>query len=103
MKLLYLCQTLMLLGCSREPETPIIQRVVKDGAGNVRAASTEAIQQWMQTKGAPYAQEIWKMCEPVQRAAAATWGDSTEGRICKAANGVRFFGRGNVGSDPRRY
>jgi hypothetical protein len=103
MKLLSLCLILMLLGCSREPDMPIIQRVVRDGAGDVRAASTEAIQQWMQTKGATYAQEIWKMCEPVQKTAPSTWGDSTEGRVCKAANAARFWGRGNVGSDPRKY
>ena len=103
MKLFNLCLLLALLGCSREPDTPIIQRVEKDGAGDVRAASTEAIQKWMQTKGAPYAQEIWKMCESAEKKAQATWGDSTEGRICKASNAVRFWGRGNVGSDPRRY
>src|SRR5690349_25172204 len=99
MKLLSLCLIIMLLGCSREPDTPIIQKVVKDGAGDVRAASTEAIQQWMQTKGAPYAQDIWRMCEPVQKNAPTTWGDSTEGRICTAANAARLFGRGNVGSE----
>ena len=103
MKLLNLCLALVLVGCSREPDTPIIQRVVKDGAGDVRAASTEAIQQWMQTKGAPYAQKIWRMCEPVQKTAASTWADSTEGRICKAANAVRFWSRGTIGSDPRTY
>src|SRR5579859_6491318 len=103
MKLLNLCLALMLMGCSREPDTPIILRVVQDGAGNVRAASTDAIQQWMQTKGAAYAQQIWGMCEPVQKTAPSTWGDSTEGRICKAANAVRFWGRGKVGSDPRTY
>ena len=103
MRLLNLYLALMLVGCSREPDTPIIQKVVKDGAADVRAASTEAIQQWMQTKGGPYAPEIWRMCEPVQKNAPSTWGDSTEGQICKAANAVRFWGRGSVGSDPRRY
>jgi hypothetical protein len=57
----------------------------------------------MQTKGAPYAQEVWRMCEPVQKTAPSNWGDSTEGRICNAANTVRLFGRGKMGSDPRTY
>ena len=103
MKLLTLCLGFLLVGCVREPDTPIIQRVVKDGAGEVRAASAEAIERWMQAKGTAYAQEIWQMCQPVQRDAPSTWPDSTEGRICKAANTVRLWSRGNVGSDPRRY
>ena len=94
---------LLLGGCSQEPATPIIQRVEKDGAGDVRAASAESIQNWMQTKGSQYAQEIWAMCEPVRAKAPATWADSTEGRICNAANAVRLWGKVRVGSDPRKY
>jgi hypothetical protein len=103
MKRLAISLALILTGCSREPPTAITERVEKDGAGDVRSASAEAIQQWMQRKGPEYAKEIWAMCEPVQKNAAANWGDSTEGRVCKAANAVRFWGRGNVGSDPRKY
>ena len=103
MKSLSVCILLILAACSREASSPIIERVEKDGAGDVRAATAQSIQQWMQTKGGAYAVEIWKMCEPVQRSAPATSGDSAEGRICQAANAVRFFNKGNVGSDPRRY
>jgi hypothetical protein len=103
MKRLGISLALLFAGCSREPLTPITDKVEKDGAGDVRSASAESIQQWMQRKGPEYSRAIWAMCEPVQKNAPATWGDSTEGRVCKAANAVRFWGRGNVGSDPRKY
>jgi len=82
---------IFLVGCSKEASTPIIDKVEKDGAGDVRSASAQAIEEWMRKKGADYAVEIWRMCDPVAQKASSTWGDSTEGRICRAANSLRLF------------
>ena len=95
----------LLAGCSKEPSTPIIDKVEKDGAGDVRTASAQAIEEWMRKKGTDYAVEIWRMCDPVAQKAAATWGDSTEGRICHAATSLRMFhfDPKALKGDPRKY
>jgi hypothetical protein len=95
----------LVCGCSKEASTPIIERVEKDGAGDVRAASAQAIDEWMRKKGTEYAVEIWRMCEPVVQKAASTWSDSTEGRICRSANSLRMFNWDSKAApaDPRKY
>jgi hypothetical protein len=95
----------LLVGCSKEPSTAIIDKVDKDGAGDVRTASTQAIQDWMRKRGADYAIEIWRMCTPVAQSARANWRDSTEGRICQAADSIRLFNfdPNAIKGDPRKY
>lgn len=41
-----LLMTVVLASCMREPESAIVQRVEAAGAGNVRAASNEALLDW---------------------------------------------------------
>lgn len=106
MKLLILCLLLVfMIGCAKEPSTPIIDKVEKDGAGDVRTASAQAIQEWMGKKGADYAIEIWRMCTPVAQSAPANWRDGTEGRICQAADTIRLFNFDPkaLKGDPRKY
>ena len=95
----------LLVGCSKEPSTAIIDKVEKDGAGDVRTASAQAIQDWMRKRGADYAIEIWRMCTPVAQSAPANWRDSTEGRICQAADSIRLFNfdPSAIKGDPRKY
>lgn len=81
---------IVLAGCSREPQSAIVEKVKRDGAGTVEQASLESTTQWMRGKGMVYADELWKDCEPIKAKAPATWADSTEGRICSAAYSVRI-------------
>ena len=95
----------LLVGCSKEASTPIIEKVERDGAGDVRKASGQAIEEWMRKRGADYAFEIWRMCEPIARSAPAAWNDGTEGRICRAATSVRLFNADPKGlkGDSRKF
>jgi len=81
---------IVLAGCSREPQSAIVEKVKRDGAGAVEAASLESTTNWMRSKGTAYADGLWKDCEPIKVKAPATWTDSTEGRVCSAASSVRI-------------
>jgi hypothetical protein len=80
----------MLAGCTQERPSEIVQTVEKAGAGNVRAASLESLEQWFR-KHPDVANDIKRLCAPVQQTATADWGDTTEGRVCKAASVATVF------------
>ena len=90
-------------GCNREPASIVVEKVKRDGAGDVEKASLDSITQWMWKKGTPYADELWAQCEPLKKAGNATWNDGTEGRVCTAAQTVRANSYRPAGTDPRKY
>ena len=91
-------------GCKNESASPIVERVKRDGAGEVETASQPAIAQWIGSKGAVYADALWSECEARKRSADATWADTTEGRVCGAAYTARINAvRPPPPRDPRKY
>lgn len=81
---------MVLAGCIQERPSEIVKKVEAAGAGNVRSASQESIEQWFRNHG-DVAREIKQLCVPVQQSAPANWGDTTEGRVCKAASVASAF------------
>jgi hypothetical protein len=94
---------LLAAGCNKEPASAVVEKVKGDGAGEVEKASLDSITQWMWKKGTPYADALWLQCEPLKKAGDATWGGSTEGRVCTAAQTVRMNSSRPIQGDPRRY
>ena len=75
---------------SSPASSAIVQKVEAAGSGDLSQSSEPALKQWMQ--GHPdVAQQTQKDCEPVQASAKASWYDTTEGRVCQAAQAA---GRG---------
>lgn len=94
---------LLAAGCNKEPASVIVEKVKRDGAGDVEKASLESITQWVKKKGTAYADELWAQCEPLKKAAGAAWSDRAEGRVCTAALVVRQTSYRPLGTDPRKY
>ena len=94
---------LLCIGCSREAASVVVDKVKRDGAGDVERASKDSITQWMWKRGTAYADELWDQCQPLKQAGNATWGDSTEGRVCSAAEVVRTHSSRPIQGDPRHY
>jgi hypothetical protein len=94
---------LLAVGCNKEPASVIVEKVKSDGAGEVEKASIDSITQWMRKKGTAYADALWAECEPLKKAADATWSDKAEGRVCTAALVVRQTSYRPSGTDPRKY
>lgn len=81
----------VLAGCTlSEPPSEIVRKVEAAGAGDLRAASKASIEDWFR-KHPDVANETRQMCLPVRANAPANWGDSTEGRVCNAANVAAAF------------
>jgi hypothetical protein len=90
MRLTCLLLFVLLAGCTQERPSEIVQRVQNAGAGDVRSASQESLEQWFR-QHRELANEIKGQCAPIQHGAPATWGDTTEGRVCKAASVASVF------------
>ena len=90
MKLPVLPLALVLAGCTQEPPSEIVRKVETAGAGNLRAASKDAIEDWFR-KHPDVANQTRQMCLPVRASAPANWTDSTEGRVCNAASVAAVF------------
>jgi hypothetical protein len=75
---------------SKEPSSAIVEKLEKAGAGNLSTATTGSIQQWLGQRRS-LADEVDAMCKPIRATAEARWADSTEGRICTAAQNLAFF------------
>lgn len=90
MKLTCLLLCVLLASCTQERHSEIVQRVQDAGAGNVLSTSQESLEQWFR-QHREVASEIKERCSPIQQGAPATWGDTTEGRVCKAAGVATVF------------
>ena len=89
--------------CGRqEPPSPIVQFAEQAGAGDLSAASGSSIHDWL-GKHRDVADRVDTLCQPVRRTAAATWGDSTEGRLCGAAHELAFFRSAPAKGDGRTF
>jgi hypothetical protein len=76
---------LVLSGCtSNEPHSEIVQQARRAGAGDLENTSAFSVEDWMR-KHRGVALKLYKMCAPVRDKAPASWGDSTEGKVCTAA------------------
>src|SRR5690349_20589772 len=78
--------TVLFSNCSKpEPKSAIVQVMEQAGAGPVTAeTSSDAIRDWLR-KHPQTAESINSRCKPIKEKAPASWGDSTEGRVCDAA------------------
>jgi hypothetical protein len=76
----------LLVGCtqSQESRSAIVEKTEQAGAGDLAKASPAGIEDWFR-KHRSIAVDIDKQCAPNRDRADATWGDSTEGRVCLAA------------------
>lgn len=90
MRLSSILMTLALASCTREPDSAIVRQVEAAGAGDVRAASNDALLDWFR-KHPQVGQETRKLCEPIRKDAPAKWADTTEGRVCQAAHTAAAF------------
>jgi hypothetical protein len=81
---------MLLGGCTREPPSPIVQKVEAAGAGDLRAAAQPTIEDWFR-KHSEFAVEVRDQCRPIRDKAPATWSSTTEGRVCNAANVASVF------------
>jgi len=81
---------LLLGGCTREPPSPIVQKVEAAGAGDLRATAQPTIEDWFR-KHSEFAVEVRDQCRPIRDKALATWSNTTEGRVCNAANVASVF------------
>ena len=89
--------------CSRsEPPSPIVQKAEAAGAGDLSTTSDSSIAQWL-AKNPTVAKDIEGLCKPVRKSASATWGDTTEGRLCKASGRIAFFTPSQTTSDDRKF
>ncbi len=79
-----------LIGCSKEPRSELVRRLEAAGAGDVRTASTEGIEQWFKRHN-KVAQEVDRACQKLREKPPSNWTESTDGRICSAAARVTFF------------
>lgn len=94
---------LLAAGCNKEPASVIVEKVKRDGAGEVEKASLNALTQWMWKKGTAYADGLVAECEPFKKVGGANWNDTTEGRICTAARSVQMNSSRTIPGDPRKY
>ncbi len=87
------CYVLLFLGlaaCTREPSSAIVAKVEAAGAGNVRVASQQSVEDWFR-KHSEFAVEVRDLCRPIREQAPATWSGTTEGRVCNAASVASTF------------
>jgi hypothetical protein len=81
---------LLVSACSREPKSELMRKMEQSGAGDVRSATSQSIEQWF-VRNPEVALDICKKCGPLRTNAPAKWGDTTDGRICAAAARANAF------------
>ena len=84
-----------------EPDSAVVRRVEAAGAGDFRAASNDALLDCFR-KRQDADQGVRKSWEPIYRDAPATWADTTEGRVCRAAQ-VAAFNDGEPRGDGKNF
>ena len=93
---------IVLAGCTKEPPSEIVQKVEAAGAGDLRAASQQSIEDWFR-KRSEFAVEVREQCRPIRDVAPATWSSTTEGRVCNAASVASVFHFKERKGDGRRF
>jgi hypothetical protein len=102
MRLYFLLLVLLLGGCTREPSSAIVQRVEAAGAGDLKGAAQQSIEDWFR-KHPELAVEIRDQCRPTREKAPAAWSSTTEGRVCSAASVASVFNFKERKGDGRGY
>ena len=91
------------VSCSRsEPASQIVQRAESAGAGDLTVSSELSMAQWL-AKNPDVAKDIEGMCKPVRTSAGAAWGETTEGKLCKASGRIAFFAPSQTKGDDRKF
>ena len=103
-----LMSALWLSSCEPHVEkTELMKRLERDGAGDLSkpVVTEQSIQQWLGTKGMPYAVEIRGVCREMVKARPATaeWLGTVDGKICRSAETLAFFNAAPPRSDPRTF
>ncbi len=84
---------LAMVGCTpkpQEPSSPIVEKAKAAGAGDLANASRPAVEDWLR-KHRDLAVDLDNMCKPAAQSADAKWLDSTEGRLCTAAQSAVMY------------
>ncbi len=102
MRLCFLLLGVLLAGCAREQPSAIVQKVEAAGAGDLRSASQRSIEDWFR-KHSEFAVEVRDQCRPIREQAPASWSDTTEGRVCNAADVASVFNFKERKGDGRGY
>jgi hypothetical protein len=76
--------------------------VKQAGGGDVESATTDSIEQWFR-QHLDIAQHIRPLCDAAQRKAPASWGDTTEGRVCEAVSRASFFAPAVAEPDKNKF
>ncbi len=66
------------------PKSDVLTLLEKNGSGDMSKSSLPAFKRWFSTRTA-LAEQVAKMCVPIEQHATVTWGDSTEATACTAA------------------
>jgi len=66
------------------PKSEVLALLEKNGAGDASKSSLPAFRRWFSTRAA-LAEQVVKMCEPIEGNATVAWGDSAEATACTAA------------------
>lgn len=84
---------LTMVGCTPkppEPSSPIVEKAKAAGAGDLENASLPSIEDWLR-KHRDFAINLDNMCKPARQSGDAKWLDSTEGRLCTAAQNAAMY------------
>ena len=91
---IFLCVVFLLSGCKAATgsaaKSQIVQQVEAAGAGDLDKATDQAIFQWL-SNHVHVAEQIAPECGKAVNSAVASWGDSTEGRVCAATIQIMAF------------
>jgi hypothetical protein len=74
------------------PKSEVLDLLEKNGAGDMSKSSLAAFRRWFGTRTA-LAEQVVKMCEPIEQHATVSWGDSAEATACTAAHETSITAR----------
>jgi hypothetical protein len=67
------------------PKSAVLDFLEKNGAGDMSKSSLPAFRRWFGKRTA-LAEQVVKMCVPIEEHATVSWGDSAEATACTAAH-----------------
>jgi hypothetical protein len=94
--LVVLAVLLVAVACRSIPrETPskIVAYAESQGSGDLHLATEQSIRIWL-VSHKPVARQIYAMCR-AEAPGDATWGETTEGKLCIAVRKQAFYGLGD--------
>jgi hypothetical protein len=80
------------VGCKKtEPPSPIVKKLEDAGAGDLSNSASDDTARWMSNHWDDRKEvilEVKKACLAIRDSKPASWQETTEGRVCKAAYGA---------------